>query len=128
MFLCLVMAMSLVAELCFDKIEKKGTLLNTTCSTFGTRCSQVSMNNVQYTYWVNELGAQLILVLPEKEVLNNGVLNGLLVNKKMLELKEPFVLPPDVCSKLHVATGYTISTGLYRIHYFNSSYRIYLMP
>ena len=122
-----------VVGLCFcpndDKIEKKGTLLNSTCTGFGTRCSAVTSSAVlQYSYWVNESGARLILVVTEKEAATNPLINGLVKNKKMLELKEPIILPSDVCSKLQLSTGYAIPVGNYTIQYQNNEYRIYLIP
>ena len=118
--------------LCFcpndDKIEKKGTLLNSTCTSFGTRCSAGSSSSViQYSYWVNESGARLILSIPEKEAIKNNTLFNLLNNKTSLTLNETLVLPNEVCSSLRLSKDYALPIGIYRIKSQFNNFLIYLI-
>lgn len=111
-----------------DKIEKKGTLLNSSCTGFGTRCSALtSSSDIQYSYWVNELGARLILSIPQKEASKNNTLFDLLNNKVSLILNEPLVLPHNICDLLRVSKDYTLPIGNYKIKNQFGNYLIYLI-
>ena len=110
-----------------DKIEKKGTLLNSSCTGFGTRCNALTTSTaIQYSYWINELGVRLILSIPQKEASKNNTLFDLLNNKTSLTLNEPLVLPHDVCDVLRLSKEYTLPVGNYKIKNQFGNYLIYL--
>lgn len=123
-----IMAIGLCMHPMPDKIEKKGTLLNSSCTAFGIRCNAESVSNsLQYSFWVNEPEARLVLSIPEKEALKNSTLYNLLNNKTSLELSEPLELPSDIGKLLRVSLGYSIPIGRYTIKYQTNNFLIYLM-
>lgn len=124
----MIMLMGIHGNDGFDKIEKKGTLLNSSCSAFGVRCNaEASGGSLQYSYWVNELGGRLIVSIPEKEAMKNSTLYNLLKNKTSIELKEALELPSDICERLQLLKGWSIPVGNYTIKYQTNNFLIYLM-
>lgn len=111
-----------------DKIEKQGTLLNSTCSLFGTRCTAGGKNVlVQYAYLVNEPGAKLSIQVSEKEAIKNQSLYMLLHNKTYIELNEPLIIPSDIGHYLKLPIDYKIPSGIYKIKRKNNYFEIQLI-
>ena len=114
MIFLLFMVTSCLAEPCYDKIEKHGTLLNASCSAFGTRCAEGS-SFVQYSFIVNEPGAKLVLLITETEAIKNQQLYKALKNNKTIELNERMILPLDVCKQLQLPSDYSLAPGWYNV-------------
>jgi hypothetical protein len=128
MLLTILFSTAILFDLGFDKIEKKGTLLNTTCSLFGTRCTASGMNQlIQYTFLVNEPSARLSIHISEKEAIKNQALYSLLYNKTTIELNEPMNLPSEICNHLNVPSNFIIPSGTYRVMNKNNAFEILLM-
>jgi hypothetical protein len=128
MILTILISAFICFETPFDKIEKQGTLLNASCSLFGTRCSAGSkLSMVQYTYLINEQGARLILSVSNEEASKSKQLYLLLNNKTSIELGESMILPLDVCNRLNLPADYTIPSGFYKVNYANKVFNIVLI-
>lgn len=128
MILTILLSTFISFETTFDKIEKQGTLLNASCTLFGTRCSAGSTSNVvQYTYVVNEAGARLILRVSNEEASKSKQLYLLLKHHNSIELGESLILPIEVCKILNLPTDYVLPSGSYKVYYVNNVFNIYLI-
>jgi hypothetical protein len=128
MMLAFLISTFFLVETPFDKIEKQGTLLNASCTLFGTRCTAGSkISPIQYTYIINELDVRLVLRISEEEAGKSKPLLMLLKNNVSIELNEPMTLPSDVCRLLNMPSNYTIPSGFYRVNYKNNVFDIQLL-
>lgn len=128
MILTILISTIIFFETTFDKIEKQGTLLNASCTLFGTRCSAGSTSSmVQYTYVLNESGARLTLRVSNEEASKSQQLYLLLKNNTNIELSESLILPLDVCKILNLPAGYTVPSGFYKVHFVNDAFNIQLI-
>ncbi len=108
-----------------EKIEKKGTILNSNCNPIGTKCQ--GSTNIQITYYFvyNEPKAGCYSIqIPIEEVNKIFALQKMLVNKTHLLLEEPLQLPETMCKALGLATDHKIPTGNYPIRIQNNYYII----
>jgi hypothetical protein len=108
-----------------EKIEKKGTILNSNCNPIGTKCQ--GSTNIQITYYFvyNEPKAGSISIhIPIQEANKILALQKMLANKTHFSLEEPLELPEIMCKALGFASDYKIPTGTYPIRLQNNYYII----
>ena len=109
-----------------DKIEKQGVLLNSVCSSFGTRCKG-STNLSSFYYGVNEQGIRLYIEISEQELMKQPELYALFQGTKEVFYVEPFELPNEVCSRLNCSKGFSLPPGKAQLSYKNKIYRLILL-
>lgn len=113
-----------------DKIEKKGTILNSKCNPIGTKCSStLSGKEATTTYIYNEPKAGSFSVQYSEEGVNtNPHLRAALVGKRSILLEEDMPIPSDVIRALTMPKGYTVPQGEYPIVYARGVYTIIFIP
>ncbi len=108
-----------------DKIEKKGTILNSNCNPIGTNCKATSNNQVSYSYILNEpkrgsLGFQI----SADELKKIPALQRMLLNQSQFNLEEALPIPDDIAKALQLPSNYTVQPGIYPVSLRNSNYII----
>ncbi|MCC7030546.1 MAG: hypothetical protein IT257_09590 [Chitinophagaceae bacterium] len=108
-----------------DKIEKKGTILNSNCNPIGTKCKASNQLEITATYVYNEPNpGSFSLRISDQIVNSNGVLQSVFKNKTQFVLEEAMQVPEDVVRALKMPTAYTVAKGTYRITYQQNYYTI----
>jgi hypothetical protein len=111
-----------------DKIEKKGTLLNSNCQPIGTRCIPTSPSGnvrVTLTYVCHEpRRGSFSLELKESELMNYPLLWSVFKGQSEILLEEAMPVPGDVLQLLQWPDTYQIPKGRYALDYRNGCYSI----
>ncbi len=100
-----------------DKIEKKGTLLNSSCKPIGTRCKTQQIE-LTYTFICNEpRPGNFSLKIAASEVQRDAALLQFLHNKSLVHIDEAIAIPDDVARVLRQPIPYTVPKGTYTVIY-----------
>jgi|LakMenEpi03Aug12_release.lakeMendotaPanAssembly.Ray.scaffolds.fasta_scaffold780293_1 hypothetical protein len=115
-----------------DRIEKKGTILNSSCNPIGTRCPADAAGNkieVTLTYVCHEpRQGSFRLEFREHEVMQYAILTTAFKGKSTLTLSEEMPIPPDVLQLLQWSGKGSIPSGNYPIEYRNGIYTVVIRP
>lgn len=115
-----------------DRIEKKGTILNSNCNPIGTRCpndASGSKIELSLTYVCNEpRQGSLKLEFLEQEVMLFAILNKVFKGKSMFTLSEDMPIPIDVQARLQWGGPSSIPSGIYPLEYRNGIYTMVIRP
>jgi hypothetical protein len=108
-----------------DKIEKKGTILNSNCNPIGTNCKATSTTQVTYSFIFNEprkgsLGFQISV----DELKKLPAFQKVLLNSNQFRLEEAMSIPDEIAKALQLPVSYKVPPGLYRVTLLNSNYTI----
>lgn len=117
---CLIWACSLA-----DKIEKKGTILNSNCNPIGTNCKAISNTQITYTFVFNEpkkgnLGFQI----SKEELGKLPAFQRMLLKSDQFHLEEALTIPDEIVKALQLPSQYKVPPGMYRISLQNNYYTI----
>lgn len=111
-----------------DKIEKKGTLLNSNCHPIGTRCQSTQaadLVKVSLTYVCNEPSrGSFRLEFKESELMNYPQLWSVFKGQTEIVLDEAMPVPGDVLQLLNLPGNYQIPKGRYPLEYRNACYSV----
>lgn len=115
-----------------DRIEKKGTILNSSCNPIGTRCPTDASGNkieVTLTYVCNEpRQGSFHLEFSEEEVRQFAILAMAFNGKSTFTLSEEMPIPPDVLKIIPWSEKASIPAGNYPLEYRNRKYLVVIKP
>ena len=99
-----------------DKIEKKGTLLNSACKPIGTKCTASVQTEFHYTFICNEpRPGSFALQIAEDEINRDPSLQKFFKTNSRIGIDEAMPIPDDVSRIMKKSVPYLIPPGMYNI-------------
>ena len=122
----LLLCLSLYVISYADKMDTKGTILNSNCKPIGTRCGKGSTSkDASLTYVYNEpRQGSFSLQFTEEEVLKNEELAKVLVDKDEFDMEEAMQIPVDIIEALKMPEDYVVEKGTYPVEFSKGIYKV----